>query len=266
VSYEAISQTIDERQHGATATGRRRGRWFFGGFAITTACTVFVGFARTYYFKNLVPTAPMLPLAFHIHGALFTTWILLFISQAFLIAHKRISVHRRLGVVSGLLVVPMVVTGAFVAIAAAKGQGPLSSAVARGEFSLALPQIPPLTALVIPLASVTLFAAFVVCGLIDRRTPDSHKRYMALAAIAMLPPALGRALATIVGVANPGLFFGATVLFIAAIVIHDRRTRGRVHPVTLWGGLVLVASFPARLALGTTDLWLTFASWLTTRG
>ena len=54
----------------------------------------------------------------------------------------------------------------------------------------------------------------------------------------------------------------ATGLFVLTIVIYDRRTLGRVHPVTLWGGLALMLSFPARLALGKTDLWLTFAAWL----
>ena len=30
----------------------------------------------------------------------------------------------------------------------------------------------------------------------------------------------------------------------------------------LWGGLALLLSFPGRLALGKTDVWLTFAAWL----
>ena len=68
-------------------------------------------------------------------------------------------------------------------------------------------------------------------------------------------------MSTLFGVANPAFFFGATGLFVLAIVMNDRRSRGRVHPVTLWGGLGLMFSFPGRLALGKTDLWLNFA-WL----
>jgi hypothetical protein len=139
----------------------------------------------------------------------------------------------------------------------------VSSAVRRGEFAFALPAIPPLVGMVIPLTSVLLFSTFVALGLAYRRRPAAHKRLMALAVIAMLPPALGRAIATLAGVNHPALFLGATILFIAAIGIHDRRTLGRVHPVMLWGGLFLVVSFPARLAIGNTDLWLTFAAWLT---
>lgn len=242
--------------------GTRRGRWFFAGFALAAAAVVLIGFSRTYYFKA-VSAAPTLPALFHVHGVLFTAWMLVFIAQTFLIAHARTALHKRLGIAASLLIVPMLVSGVIVAVAAAKGQGPLSTAVANGEFDLVLPDIPPLTGMVIPLASVLLFSAFVAVGLAYRRRPDVHKRWMALGAIALLPPALGRALATLTGTSHPALFFGSTILFLAALGVHDWRTRGRVHPVTLWGGLFLAASFPARLALGRTEQWLKFAAWLT---
>jgi hypothetical protein len=260
VSTELLAPPVDEPQRARAQS--RRGKWFFAGFAIAVAATVLLGFSRTYYLKEL-SAAPSLPTLFHIHGALFTAWVLLLIVQAFLIAQSRTAVHRKLGLVGGLLVLPMLVTGLMVAVVAAKGEGPLSAAVARGEFTLALPAIAPLVGMVIPFASVLLFSTFVAVGLVYRRRPDVHKRFMALGAIAMLPPALGRAIATLTGIAHPALFFGATILFIAAIAVHDLRTRGRVHPVTLWGGLLLIASFPLRLALGNSGLWLGFATWIT---
>ena len=120
---------------------------------------MFVGFARTYYIKWMF-AAPSLPSLFHLHGALFTASMLLFMIQACLVATRRTWVHRRLGIVGGLLVMPMVASGLSVAITAARGEGPVSSAVARGEFVLASPDLPPLVAMVIPLTSVLLFALF----------------------------------------------------------------------------------------------------------
>lgn len=260
MSTDLPVSVTDEAQR--VRAGQRRGKWFFAGFAISIAATVLLGFSRTYYLKELF-AAPSLPTLFHIHGVLFTLWVSLFVIQAALIARARPAVHRKLGIVGGLLVPPMLVTGFMVAIVAARGEGPLSAAVARGEFTFALPEIPPLVGMVIPFASVLLFSTFVALGLAYRRRPDVHKRLMALGAIAMLPPALGRAIATLTGVAHPALFFGATILFIAAIAVHDWRTRGRVHPVTLWGGLLLIASFPVRLAVGNSEPWLAFASWAT---
>ena len=122
--------------------------------------------------------------------------------------------------------------------------------------------LPPLVAMVVPLTTLLLFGIFAGAGLACRTRPAVHKRFMLLATIAMLPPAMGRAMGRLFGMAHPALLFGAVVFFILAIVMYDRRRLGRVHPVTLWGGLALMMSFPARLALGKTDLWLTFAGWL----
>lgn len=262
MSTEAVGHAAEGSPRAGVKGRRRQGRWFFAGFGIATATTVFVGFSQTYYFKKLF-AAPSLPVLFHIHGALFTAWVLLFIAQAYLIAKARIAVHRKLGIVAGLLVLPMLITGVRVAILAAKGEGPLSAAVKRGDFAVALPPIPPLPGMIVPLVSVLLFSAFVAVGLLYRRRADVHKRWMALAAIAMLPPALGRAIGALTGITHPALFFGATLLFIGAMGVHDRRTLGRIHPVTLWGGLLLVASFPGRMAVGNTAPWLKFAGWLT---
>ena len=261
MSTDALAQVIHQQKHAAAAM-RRRGRWFFAGIAAAAGATVFVGFARTYYIKQMF-AAPSLPPLFHLHGALFTAWMLLFMIQACLVATRRTRVHRRLGIVGGLLVMPMAASGLFVAITAARGEGPVSSAVARGEFVLASPDLPPLVAMVIPLTSVFLFALFAGAGLAYRRQPDVHKRLMGLATIAMLPPALGRALSAVIGASHPALFFGATMLFLGAICIHDWRTSSRVHPVSLWGGLFLALSFPGRLALGNTGTWLILADWLT---
>lgn len=252
---------IDRPLPEALRTPRRRG-WFFVGMAVAAAVTVFLGFARTYYLKGVFPTPPF-PLLFHVHGALFTAWMLLLVLQVSLAASRRIALHRRVGLIGGLLVAPMLVTGSMAAIAAARGQGPISAAVARGELTRVGPGFPPLEGMVVPLTTMLLFGVFAGAGLSYRKRPDVHKRLMLLATIAILPAAIGRAMARLLGIANPALFFGATGLFVLAIVIYDRRSLVRVHPVTLWGGLALMLSFPLRLALGKTDLWPNFAGWLT---
>jgi hypothetical protein len=241
---------------------RRRDR-FFVGMSVAAALTVFAGFARTYYLKSVFPT-PSFPLLFHVHGALFTAWMLLLVVQVCLAASGRMALHRRAGAIGGLLVLPMLVSGSLAAIAAARGQAPISAAAMREETTLVVAALalPPLEAMVVPLVTMLLFAVFAGAGLACRRRPDVHKRFMLLAAIAMLPAAIGRAIGRLLGAAHPAVFFGAVVFFLLAIVIYDRRRLGRVHPVTLWGGLALMLSFPARLALAKTDLWLAFAAWL----
>jgi hypothetical protein len=260
--HVATTAAIDRPLPEALRTPRRGG-WFFVGMAVAAAVTVFLGFARTYYLKSAFPTPPF-PLLFHVHGALFTAWMLLLVLQVSLAASRRFALHRRVGLIGGLLVAPMLVTGSMAAIAAARGQAPISAAVARGELTrpVAALRFPSLEAMVVPLTTMFLFGVFAGAGLCCRKRPEVHKRFMMLATIAMLPAAIGRAMGWLFGGATPALFFGAIGFFVLAIVIYDHRRLGRVHPVTLWGGVALMLSFPARLALGKTDLWLGFAAWL----
>ena len=59
------------------------------------------------------------------------------------------------------------------------------------------------------------------------------------------------------------MVLGATTLFLVPLVVWDLRTRGRLHPATLWGGLLVVLSMPVRLAIAFTSGWLGFADRLT---
>src|SRR5207244_4681037 len=133
--------------------------------------TVAAGFAPTYYLKPLF-AAPALPLSIHIHGALFTTWVLLFVAQTSLVAANRTDLHRRLGVVGAVLAITMVATGTAVAIGSARMARPALGVLARAS---------PLFVLVIPLASVVVFTILVGLGLYYRRRADAHKRLMLLA-------------------------------------------------------------------------------------
>ena len=227
----------------------RRG-WFFTGMAIAIAVIVVVGFARTYYLKPLFAT-PILPLAIHIHGALFTAWVLLFVAQTSLVVADRTDLHRQLGVVGALLALSMIVSGAALAIESARLGRPALGALAGAS---------PLFVLVIPLGSVVVFTIFVGLGLYYRRRPAAHKRLMLLATIALLPPPLARI--RILAAVGPQAFFGITVLFVVVLAAYDVSTQRRLQAVSLWGGLCLALSFPGRIAIGHTDAWLRFAHWL----
>src|ERR1041384_6930226 len=78
----------------------RRERRFFAGMAIASAVAVLVGFYPTYYLKRFYGT-PVLPPLVHVHGILFTVWIVLLITQTSLISGRRTDLHRRLGIGGG---------------------------------------------------------------------------------------------------------------------------------------------------------------------
>src|SRR5687767_2319744 len=244
---ETGTATIESPRSAVLQKARYRDR-FFMGLAVAAAVSVLLGFARTYYLKTIFPT-PSFPLLFHIHGALFTAWMLLLVVQASLVASRRTALHRRVGWIGLSLVVPMLVTGSLVAIAAARGQGPISTAVRRGELAWVPVGIAPMEMLLNNLTTMLLFGVFAAAGLALRGRPDAHKRCMALATIGLLPAAIGRAVITLLGVFHPAVLLGSSALFVVAMGIHDRRVLKRVHPVTLWGGWALMLSFPGRVAL-----------------
>jgi hypothetical protein len=118
---------------------------------------------------------------------------------------------------------------------------------------------PPLVFLSVPIFDMVLFPAFVGMALARRHHAQSHKRWMLLATINLLTAAIAR----IPGVQHLGPlgFFALTDLFVIALAIWDFRSTGRLHPVTLWGGLIFIASQPLRLVVSGTDAWQSFAQW-----
>lgn len=218
--------------------------------AAAIVVTALAGFARTYFLRPFLPASTQ-PLALtpliHLHALLFTGWVLLLLAQGRLVATKRIRLHRRLGVAGAAMAGLMVVIGTLTAL----------YGVVRGVAPFG---IDPRRFMIVPLFSILLFVVFVIAGVRTRRDAQSHKRWMLLATIAILPPAIARWV-LLLGLGPPVVFAVATLLLVP-IVGWDLKTRRRLHPVTLWGGLLLVVSGPLRLALSRTDGWLAVSNWL----
>jgi hypothetical protein len=181
---------------------------------------------------------------------LFTSWILLLLTQVTLVAARRAGLHRRLGVAGGLLAVVMVVVGVLTAIGEARR---LSAA----------PGSPALVFLAIPLGDMLVFSILVTAAFHFRRRSEAHKRLMLVATIGLLTAAIARLPFDFIRTNGPRAFFGLTDLVLGVCVLYDLASRRRVHPAYVWGGLLLVASQPLRLAVAGTGAWLAFARWLT---
>lgn len=229
----------------ALARGKRR---FHVGIALAIAITVFAGFAPTYYLRAYYQSTPLGGLR-HLHGVVFTAWVLLFLIQATLVSSGRVALHRRMGVGGAVLAALMVVVGTTTAVVqTSEGRSPLG--------------VPPLSFLAVPFFDMVVFAGLVATGLWHRRRADTHKRLMTLATISLLAAPIARLPFGAAMVGLPGVFAMAD-LFIVACILYDLTALRRVHPATLWGGLAIVVSQPLRLAISGTGAWLGFARWLT---
>ena len=232
----------------AVATARRTRR-FYVWIAIAITLTVFAGFSRSYFLKSWYSTRELSGLL-HLHGLVFTTWVLFFLSQTVLVATGRTYLHRRMGIGGAVLAVLVVIVGTAVAITRAKtGVSPI-------------PGVSSLGFLAIPLFDMVVFAILVSAAIYLRRRLEAHKRLMTLAIISLLAAPIAR-MNFIPLPPGPPTFFGLADLFIVALLVYDLSTRGKVHPATIWGGLLIVASQPLRLMISGTQPWLAFAGWLT---
>src|SRR5512134_3548234 len=72
----------------AAARERNRDHRFFTAMALAAALTAFVGFAPSYYLRGFSGAQPLTTLV-HIHGALATAWMLLFLTQTALVSSGR---------------------------------------------------------------------------------------------------------------------------------------------------------------------------------
>ncbi len=231
-----------------------RSRWtaerrFFTGIGFAMLFVVYVGFARSFFLRPWFPDhpAPSEPI-FLVHGVAFAAWCVLLLLQPSLVAVGRTHLHRKVGVAGAVLAAAMVVLGLV---------GAATAAHRPGGF-VGIP-VPPLQFLIIPFGDIVLFGAFVALAIARRRDPQAHKRWMVLATVNLLSAAWARWPGL---VPNPLLFFGLADAFIVALAIWDFRSRGRLHAVTKWGGIVVIASQPLRLALSATPAWIAIAAWL----
>lgn len=231
----------------------RYDRIFYSSIAVVLALTAFVGFGPTYYFDLLgssplatLSGGPVTPLV-HLHAALFTGWVLLFMAQTALVARRKVAIHRRLGIAGAALAASMVTIGIVTALnGAARGAAPAG--------------VDPMSFLLIPLSDMVFFGGFVAAAVLLRANREAHKRLMLLAYVCVIVAAVAR----LPGVLplGPLAFFGLAFLFFVAGAIYDLLTRRRVHPVYLWGGAFLILSVPVRLMMAETEAWMAFARWM----
>jgi hypothetical protein len=188
----------------------------------------------------------------HLHGFLFTSWFFLFFVQALLVAKDRVDLHQRLGIF-GAVLAPLCTGVAWaVAIHAAR------RSYLANPASFTNLRVRPLA---MDFGTSLMFLLLVAIALYLRRRPDFHKRVMVLACCSILLPAIGR----IPYVWDTAGFWGlvaVTEVPPLACILYDTIKHRRLHPAFGWGGAAVLASFPAFMLIGVTDLWLRFTIWL----
>lgn len=220
-----------------------------------------IGFLPTYWmplFQGKFAGPPFL----HLHALAFYGWTLFFVSQSSLVARRRVARHRELGVVGVALATAMLFIGLGAAISSLRAAELAGTGEVVRRFTI------------VPVTGVLLFAALVAAALVNVRRPDLHKRLMLVATAAILQAAVGRLF--VLAFAPPAgegprvpppvpvtIPAGLVVdLLIVAGMIHDKRTRGRIHPVYWVAGGVVLAVQVLVAPLSATGAWRRITDWI----
>lgn len=229
----------------------RSDRLFYTAMGIAIAAITFWGFARSYYLSSWNETPPgfrELNGLLHVHGAIFTAWVVLGIIQPALIAGRNYRLHRRVGVAGAIAAAAMVIVGNIVAVASMTWE--------------ALSPSDPFVFYAIPFFAINTFAILVALAIVNRNRPETHKRLMLLSATQIVEAAIARVPLPLIVDYFPYSHLVASNLIIVAGIAYDFASRGKVNRVWLWGGAIVLASQLLRLSVAETEPWLRFARFM----
>ncbi len=235
-----------------SATRHAFERRFFLAVAILFPITVLIGFAPTYYLKGFFDSPPVARFIIHVHAFVMALWVALFAVQVYLIRSKRIKVHQRLGLLSIIVGVTIIITGLMTAVAAAK----------FGSASTP-PGVLPLEFLIVPFGDMLVFAVLFAAAVYYRRNAPNHKRLMLLTVLNFIPAAIARFPFGLTESYGPLWFFGVPDILAIVFVIADTWKNRKLNKVFLGGAIFLIASHWLRLAVASSPTWLNFATWVT---
>jgi hypothetical protein len=230
------------------AVNRTGERVFYSGMAIVMCVCVFIGFSPTYFQVGML-RAPLPSPILHIHGAVFTLWMLLFVVQTALISARRVQWHRTFGSVAFCLPPIMIVLGVIAAI----------DALHRG---VKIGPLDPAVSAAIPLIGIVGFTIVIYAAWRARRRPDAHKRLILIATMGLVAAAFGRFPWARIGLPPAaGAVTGLGILLLI-LMIYELITIRRIHRSTMWAAPVVFFTVALAVPIGMTAAWQAFAELL----
>jgi hypothetical protein len=213
---------------------RRHGEQFFSSMAILMIVLVVGGFGTTLLTRTSAVLS--LPMVVHLHGAVFLSWFLCFFLQARFVRAGNMATHRRIGQFSLGLGLLMILFGYLVT----------RGAYAKPDFSIA--GLSPSGSTIYPSSDILAFASAYFLGIATRRNSAAHKRFMLLAGLLILDPAVSRII--LVGLHWPGsIIVPIEGALIGILLVYDVSRLRQLH----WASLIGMGLFAGMIVLKMTQ-------------
>jgi hypothetical protein len=222
-------------------------RYFFVAMAALVLITVFVGFAPSFYLRSSFHPDHELSVLLHIHGIVFSAWIVLSLAQAVLIAKGSRRLHQRLGWFTVGIAAAMLLLVVLATIEQMRRGIPLEEA--SGDLALNV------------LGSI-MFGVPVIAAVYNRKRPDWHKRLMLSATFGLLGAPILRLLLLTTNLefnAAANLALMLTDSFFLPCFAYDLFTRGRIHRAYVYALALFIVSQLVLMNVRAWGPWLAFA-------
>jgi len=225
--------------------GRRYDHYFFSGTAGLMLATVLIGFGPTYYLAGVF-NAPLPSWIIHVHGALFSCWMLLLVAQNSLAWAGRVDIHKKLGLLGFVMACLMVVVG-------------WTAATDRLVRGTAPPGLDTYFFYIVPMTDMVIFATLIFFAFRARRDPSAHKRIIYIATVGVLIAAIARF--PFKWLFHNGLHAGiASYVFLLLLAAYDLWSTRKIHRATLWASGFLIFIQQIRFPIGKSAAWHSFAA------
>ncbi len=225
------------------------GRFFFVLMASAVIITVFAGFAPTFYLRSAFTQTRPMSILLHVHGIVFSAWIIIFLVQSLLIAQGSRQLHQRVG---------WIATG----IAAAMVVLVIAALIEQLRRVHGFP--PPPLALALSAFDIAVFAILVGAAIYFRKRSDWHKRFMLSATILLLGAPMFRLVIHLLGRSDIGKVSITSTLLVDAFFLpcfaYDLLTRRKIHPAYLFALTLILLDQLAQAQIVSWTPWINFST------
>ena len=205
-------------------------RYFFVVMAVLFPVITFLGFFPS--FQSMQQGTLEVHWLVHVHSAIMTSWLLLYLTQTILAATGNLRIHKQLGILSfalGILVTIIMVLVSFHFI--------FANHPPEGSFMFDL--------LLFNFYSISCFALFFWWGMsVRKKDPAAHKRLLTFATLALLIAAVDRIQRNdsfpSLGLEYPAFSFIYLDVLLIPIFLYDLLRLKKIHKITLIATAILI--------------------------
>jgi len=223
---------------------------FYFWIAFVMALYVFGGFSLAALQRYLLADPRVRPLAVHVHGIAFISWMTLLMIQTWLINVKNVALHRSLGTFGIAIGTAVLFAGSLITVLGMSGADP------SVPFYYDL--------MYLSLMALAGFGVLFTLAIRHVRDPENHRRLILFATIPLLPPGINRTY-QVLGQLDylPVLATYLTMVAIAgAIVVHDWRTNGKLTFASKIGAAIVFGQVLLHVPITRSDVFAAVSSYV----